>query len=136
MKAFFLLVTLFACNLAFSQHIQFNWQGCFYQSGYELNSYEPSIVSTGDGYMILSLVETGNIIQPGDMMETDIRLVKIDSIGNFLWEKYFEARIMKMQKTFVLLIVETIIFLVVPAPLMVVQLYHPIYQMAVCGLLK
>lgn len=39
--------------------------------------------------MILSCVETGNIIQPGDMMETDIRLIKIDSIGNFLWGKYF-----------------------------------------------
>ncbi len=89
MKVFFLLVTLFACNLAFSQHIQFNWQGCFYQSGYQLDSYEPSIVSAGDGYMILSCVETGNIIQPGDIIETDIRLVKIDTMGSLLWEKKF-----------------------------------------------
>lgn len=89
MRLFFLLLLMFFFNLAFSQHIQFNWQGCFYQSGYELDSYKPSIVSTNDGYMILSCVETGNIIQPGDMDETDIRLVKIDTMGYFLWEKYF-----------------------------------------------
>ena len=90
MKVFFFLFLLFFCKLAFSQHIHFNWQSCQYQAGHERDVMtKPSIVSTGDGFLILTTVETGNYTPPPEFPIMNIWLVKIDTFGNFQWDKYF-----------------------------------------------
>ncbi|MBW6492608.1 MAG: T9SS type A sorting domain-containing protein [Lentimicrobium sp.] len=90
MKLFTFLILLFFCNRAFSQHIQFNWQSCQYQAGYERDVMsKPSIVSTNDGYMVLSTVETGYYTPPPELPIMNIWLFKIDSVGILQWEKYF-----------------------------------------------
>ncbi|MFZ4771450.1 MAG: hypothetical protein ACOYLO_14800, partial [Ferruginibacter sp.] len=89
MKIFVLLfVIVFSFKPAFPQHIKFDWQSCFYQTGSQRDIDNPSIVSTGDGYLVLSRVETG-VVLPNGYNETDIWLIKLNTSGNFLWEKYF-----------------------------------------------
>jgi len=90
MKVFFFLFLLFFCNLAFSQHIQFNWQSCQYQAGYERDVMSnPSIVSTNDGYLVLTTVETGYYTPPPEIPIMNIWLIKMDTVGILQWEKYF-----------------------------------------------
>ena len=90
MKLFTFLILLFFCNRAFSQHIQFNWQSCQYQAGYERDVMsKPSIVSTNDGYMVLTTVETGYYTPPPEYPIMNIWLFKIDTVGILQWEKYF-----------------------------------------------
>ncbi|MFA6950455.1 MAG: T9SS type A sorting domain-containing protein [Lentimicrobiaceae bacterium] len=50
---------------------------------------KPSIVSTNDGYLVLTTVETGYYTPPPEFPIMNIWLFKIDTAGILQWEKYF-----------------------------------------------
>ncbi len=78
---YFLLFTLPAQN-----NMQIQWQGCYGGSEYDDAG---SIVQTENGYLVLGT--TGS--DDGDISfnhgDSDIWLIKIDSLGNLLWERVY-----------------------------------------------
>jgi len=78
---YFLLFTLAAQN-----NMQIQWQGCYGGSEYDDAG---SIVQTENGYLVLGT--TGS--DDGDISfnhgDSDIWLIKIDSLGNLLWERVY-----------------------------------------------
>ena len=80
-----LLVLLFS-NISFGQSLNINWQACYGGSG---SDDADDLLELNNGYFILGTADSDD----GDISYNhggdDVWLIKIDNIGNLVWEKTF-----------------------------------------------
>jgi hypothetical protein len=90
MKSEYFIIFIF-CLLSFvfthaQNNMQIMWQGCF---GGSENDDASSIVQTDNGYFVLGTTDSNDGNITNNHGSSDIWLVSIDSLGNFLWERAY-----------------------------------------------
>lgn len=87
-RTFFVVLMIFICNIIVAQHIRFNWHTCLENQYLESGVLPVDIVSTGDGYLIISDYDNPNFAIPPGMWQMDLWLTKIDLMGTVMWSKF------------------------------------------------
>ena len=76
-RTFFVVLMIFICNIIVAQHIRFNWHTCLENQYLESGVLPVDIVSTGDGYLIISDYDNPNFAIPPGMWQMDLWLTKV-----------------------------------------------------------
>jgi len=85
-----IIISFLLPNFLIAQNISFNWQSCLL--GYENEEFdiEPmSIVKTPDGFLLVAYYQVPPTEPPPQTYSSDIWLVKLDTYGNFMWDRFF-----------------------------------------------